>query len=296
LNVEEIVISLISIKGSELEDIAVALSFMDKARGIYLQTHSLEAPSAAQFQVMLERLSLPWHQLRFFECHSRPAPLASLLNILQQMPSLEQCRLTIYDDPNNDLTAVSMPTLCYLKLSLTPLVDPTIIIPLIGAPNITALCVYSWSEDTYSALKKLCQLQEFSLHGRYPALRLSQVLTDAPMVHTLYLDRSDVGVETRTLNDIASGKLGRYLSSLSIHSGFFNDKLTREFLNALETRQKHVKSMATQVSNWQQMPTGIRTVVLFASVNGMAYRDRTAALAALKALGTTVTLFGSSRK
>ena len=45
---------------------------------------------------MLKQLSLPLHQLRSFECHSRPAPLASLLGVLQQMPLLEWCCLTIY--------------------------------------------------------------------------------------------------------------------------------------------------------------------------------------------------------
>ena len=95
---------------------------------------------------MLKQLSLPLHQLRSFECHSRPAPLASLLGVLQQMPLLERCCLTIYVGGHH-MVGISMPGLRYLELSLQPDVDPTTVIPFIAAPHITTLSIYSWYVD-----------------------------------------------------------------------------------------------------------------------------------------------------
>ena len=292
LNVEELVISLISIRGSEDRDIAVAPSFMEKARGVCLRTHSLDDPSAEWFKAMLKQLTLPLHQLRSFECHSRPAPLASLLGVLQQMPLLERCCLTIYVGVyGHHMAGISIPSLRYLELSLQPDVDPTTIIPLIAAPNITALSIYSWSKNTYDTLQKrynLHGLQEFSLHGMYHGLCISQVLTDASMVHKLFLHRSDVNVEADVLDRIASGKLGPYLSSVALSSGTFTDKAICTFLTAIETRQKIVNAMVTMASNWKEMPTGIKYVELWGLENPLAHGDRKLAL---KALGTAVTLF-----
>ena len=59
-----------------------------------------------------------------------------------------------------------------------------------------------------------------------------------------------------------------------------------------EVRERNVNSMVTQVSNWRQMITGLKVVQFGDVENSRAYQER---VAALKALGTTVTLFGNGQ-
>lgn len=104
---------------------------------------------------------------------------------------------------------------------------------------------------------------------------------DALIVHKLDVDGKPV-VDAEALEGIASGRLGRYLSSLYI-GGCFD--LTEEWLNIIEARQRHVDIMVTQVSNWRQMITGLKVVKLGNASNSEAYKKR---VVALGALGTTV--------
>lgn len=58
----------------------------------------------------------------------------------------------------------------------------------------------------------------------------------------------------------------------------------------IETRQKNVKLMVTQVPNWRQMFTGIRYFELWDMYDvGRDYKEK---LDALEALGTNVVLTG----
>ncbi|KAF8726580.1 hypothetical protein AX14_007679 [Amanita brunnescens Koide BX004] len=282
LNVEEFAISLRQIWK---EESFTAPPFMNKARSICL--HGGDYDNSGQFQAMLKELCLPWNQLHSLECHSPSACLSSLLNVLRQAPSLEKCHLTIYDAGSGPLAGISMPSLRCLILELD--VHPNIAIPLFEAPNLTTLEVHSfgeWSSDTYDILRKhyrLHQLQQLNLYSRRFPLHIAQVLADAPMVRKLRVGGEAV-VDAEAAEGIASGQLGRHLSSLRLRSLFDH---AGEWLDMIEARQRYVNTMVTQVSNWKQMITGIRFVEFGEVGNGIAYCDR---VAALEALGTIVIL------
>jgi hypothetical protein len=57
----------------------------------------------------------------------------------------------------------------------------------------------------------------------------------------------------------------------------------------IESRQRNVKSMIGQVSNWQQLFTGIREVELW---NVEAHESFEGRIATLKALGANASVWG----
>ena len=285
LNVEEFAISLTKVRRRKH---FATPRFINKARRICLRGAVFDDPG--HFQATLKELCLPCRQLRSLQCRLASAFLSSLLDILRQVPSLEQCHLTIYGIECGHAIGISMPNLRWLTLKLKRSVDPDIVIPLLAAPNLTKLVIYSyhnWSVNTYDILRrhhKLHQLQQIELGGLLP-IRVAQVLVDAPMIHELRIDGQPV-VDAEALEGIASGRLGRHLSSLYLGDDCFDHALVGKCLDMIEARQRHVNAMVTQVSNWQQMLTGIRLVEFQGVYNRMACEER---VVALKALGTTVT-------
>ena len=239
----------------------------------------------------IKALSLSWHQLRSFECHSHLS-LSTWLDILHQaqtLQSLERCHLTISEVGSGPLVGVCMPNLRWFALSLIGPIHPDSVIPLIAAPNITALKISSpskWPSNTYDIIGKhykLHQLQHFRIHAAQFPLRIAQVLADAPMIHSLEVQGRPV-LDAETRKDIASGRLGRYLTSLDIGSCFDS---AGEWLDMIESRQKNVNSMITHVSNWRELFTGIKSARFWRVYNARDYEER---VAALEALGITIRL------
>ena len=283
LNVEEFAISFYVIR--KMENFA-APPFMNRTRSICLNAG--KTGDLGESQVMLKKLCLPWHQLSSLECDSFAVPLSILVSVLPQAQSLEHCKSSIFKAERVPLVEISMPNLRRLTLTLHN-VKPDIFIPLLATQNLTALCIYSsrgWSCNTYDIIKRhhrLHQLQEFQLHPLDFPTRIAQILVDAPLVRKLCVNgKPDVDAEA--LEGIASGRLGRSLSSLEL-GGCFDH--TGEWLDMVEARQRHVKALVTQVSNWRQMITGLKTVEFREVKRSVANKKRAAGL---KALGTTVTL------
>ena len=143
LNAEEFAISHLT------DEDLNAPPFMDNTRHLCAASEAREP-----------KLKLSWHQLRSFECYSPTVSLSTWLNVLRQpgaLQHLEQCHLTISNTGSGPLVQVCMPNLRVLGLQLVN-VRPDIVIPLIAAPNITTLKIWSpctdWSSDTYAILKK----------------------------------------------------------------------------------------------------------------------------------------------
>ena len=131
---------------------------------------------------------------------------------------------------------------------------------------------------------KLHLLHQIRFQGTRFSLPIGQILADAPMIHTLEVLGTPV-LDAEAREGVSSGRLGHCLTTLLI-SGCFDD--TGEWLDMIETRQRNVKSMVAQVSNWREMFTGIKSVKLWnMRYSGWDYRER---VAALEALGTTVEL------
>jgi hypothetical protein len=289
-NVEEFAISLTQIV-QRIENF-VRPPFMDRTREICLAEDIL-IDNSEQFQAILKELSLPWHQLRSLNCYCTATPLSSLLHVLQQAQSLEWCHLTIYKFGSGPLVAISLPSLRRLTLTLRN-VHPDIVIPLFTTPNLTALGIVSfhgWSQNTYDLLRmhyKLHQLQQIHLCPRRFRFRIAQLLADAPMVHELYIEGRPV-LDAEALEGIASGRLGRFLTPL-----YVNGRLDHagEWFDMIEARQSNVNSMVKQVSSWRQMFTGLNAVTFWGVKNCTAHKER---VAALKVLGTTITLFETRR-
>ena len=285
LDVEEFAISMAPFYDDS--DLELPQIFMDKTRRLWLHDVYGATPKS---EVMLNVFSPLWRQLRSLKCGSIQVSLTAWLNILHQAQSLEYCDLTITEAGNGPLVKVSMPNLHFFNSHLLE-VHPDIVIPLIAAPNITALAIYSdmgWSSDTYDILKqhhKLHQLHELQLLALKPTLHITQVLKDAPMVRNLCVNGRSI-LDDEGLEGIASGRLGRCLTSLDLTDYF---GLAGKWLDMIESRQRNVKSMVAQASNWQQLFTGIREVKLWNVKTDESFEGR---IATLKALGTDAGIWG----
>ena len=283
LNIEALVISLGEVQ--RIENFAMP-PFTNKTRCIYLYTDSL-----GWFDAMLKKFHFPWHQISRLQIQSFSASLSSVLNILKQAPSLMWCRLTIFDIGSGHVKGVSMPSLRTLKLTLLT-AHPDIVIPLLAAPSLTELHIYSvikWSLNTYDILRrhhKLHQLQRLELYHRSCPIRIAQVLADAPMIHELRVEGRPI-VDAEALEGIASGRLGCCLSSLYL-SGRFGRDLTRRCLDMIEARQQHVNEIVAQASSWRQNFTGLKFVEIRGVNKRRADKKR---VVALREFGTTVMLF-----
>ena len=279
LNVEEFAIS--NLKDEDLNSSA----FMDKTRHISIWHFAEEC------EPKLKQACLSWHRLRSFECDSGAVPLSTWLDVLRQgtLQYLEQLWLTISNIGTGPLVGVCIPNLRWLSLSLLNM-QPSIIIPLIAAPNITTLEISSyhnnWSSDTYDIIKrhyKLHQLHHIRLCNKGFPLCIAQILADAPIIHTLEVLGKPI-LDTGSREGIASGRIGSCLTTLNIGNCF---DTAGEWLDMIERRQKNVKLMAIEVSNWREMFTGVKLVGLWNVPSGSEeyYKER---VVALEALGTTV--------
>ena len=282
LDVGELVISLTNhYDDSDLE----LPHFMDRTRYISFQTL---CGTIEESEARLNVFSPLWRQLCSLQCDSPTVSLTAWLNVLQQAQSLEYCDVTIINAGNGPLVKVSMPNLRSFDLNLLE-VHPDIVIPLIAAPNITVLGIYSdmdWSSDTYSIIKqhhKLYQLHEISLFASGPTLHITQIFEDAPMLRDIYVEGRSI-LDDEGLEGIASGRLGRRLTSLHL-ADYFGQ--AGKWLDMIESRQRNVKSMIAQASNWQQLFTGIREVELWGVEAVEPFEGR---IATLKALGTNTSI------
>ncbi len=290
---EEYAITVTNIQADE--DMKVP-PFMDKTRHICIWDFAI---ASEQCEPKLKELCLSWHQLRSFECHSSRVSLSAWLDVLRQpgaLQYLERCHLTIAGAGSGPLVGVCIPNLRWLSLKLL-YVQPDIVIPVISVPNITTLKISfgdDWkSSDAYDVTKrhyKLHQLHQIQFQGARFPLRIAQILADAPMIHKLVGLCKPI-LDTEAREGIASGRLGRCLTELRIDGCVDN---AGEWLDMIETRQRNVKSMVTQASNWREMFTGLKSVKLWDMPYGTMkdYKER---LAALKALGTTVKIVRERR-
>ncbi|KAF8335563.1 hypothetical protein F5887DRAFT_609045 [Amanita rubescens] len=286
LSVEEFTIADIVFLQAD-EDLK-ASQFMKKTRRIHIR--SLLTPPE-ECEPELKELFLSWHQLRSFECDSRSVSLSAWLNVLGQSGTvqyLEWCHLTIANAGSGPLVGVCMPNLHWLSLKLLD-VQPDIVIPLITVPNITTLEISfqnDWeSSDAYDVIKRhynLRQLHQIRFWGAGFPVRIAQILADAPMIHTLGLQCEPI-LDTEAREGIASGRLGRCLTTLYMNTGL----RAGEWLDMIETRQKNVKSMVMKASNWQEIFTGIKSVEIWDSPwsADCDYQER---VTTLNALGTTL--------
>ena len=289
LDVEEFAISLIDCYDGS-SDLELPQLVMDRTRYISFQGLCGTMPKS---EATLNAFCSLWRQLRSLECDFIQVSLTAWLNVLQQAQSLEHCDLTIINAGNGPLVKASMPNLRSFILNLLELeVHPDIVIPLIAAPNLTTLCIFcphiEWSSDTYNIIKqhhKFHQLHGIHFFAPGPTLHITQILEDAPMVSSLLVEGRSI-LDDEGLEGIASGRLGRHLTLLLLEDYVGQ---AGKWLDMIESRQRNVKSMVAQASNWQQLFTGIREVELRYVEAVELFEGRTATL---KALGTNARISG----
>jgi len=289
LDVDEFAIVVTEIRPDE--DLKVP-PFMDKTRHICILDSATASEDSESYEPKLRKLCLSWHQLQSFECYSPKISLSTWLNVLRQpgtLQYLERCHLTIAGAGSGPLVGVCMLNVHWFSLTLLD-VQPDIAIPLIAVPNITTLRISDdnrSSDNLYDIIKrqyKLHQLHEIRLQDAQFSLPISQILADAPMIHTLGVLGTPI-LDAEAREGISSGRLGHCLTTLHISSCSDN---AEEWLDVIETRQRNMKSMVAQVSNWREMFTGIKSVELCnVQYAGWDYKKR---VAALGALGITVEL------
>ena len=91
---------------------------------------------------------------------------------------------------------------------------------------------------------KLHQLQKLGIYAARFPLRVAQILADAPVLHSLEVLGWPI-LEAEAQKCVASRRLGRYLTLFHLNVCF---DTAGEWLNMIETRQRNVKLMVTQVS------------------------------------------------
>ncbi len=155
--------------------------------------------------------------------------------------------------------------------------------------HFTGLEIYSrdnWSSDTYDIMTKhykLHQLQQLGLHAAQFPLPVARILADAPMIHSLAVMGKPV-LEAEGREGIASGRLGRCLTVVHLDGRFDS---AGEWFDVIETRQRNLNLMVTQVSNWRQMFTRIKSVEIWDMLN-FKIKDREEWVETLMALGISV--------
>ncbi|KAF8630470.1 hypothetical protein AX15_002901 [Amanita polypyramis BW_CC] len=286
LDIEELAIGLTGFVGDGDFLLADVPPFISRTRSVtFWNFHDM---SPGEFDGLSKALCLPWQNLRILEGYSPPLPLSAWLDVLHQTPLLEECHLNICGVKGDHIKEVTMPNVRRFTIGLQQ-VHPDAVIPLITVPKLTSLGICSpdaWSADTYNIIKKqhkLDQLEQLQLQSQYP-LSVTNVLKDVPMVHNLHL-RGNPILDDEAREKIVNGQLGRFLTQLCLGGCGDNAK---EWLDMVETRQKNVRAMLQNVTNWRDAFTGLKRVEFWNVKNKGAYEGR---LAPLKLLGVDVELF-----
>ncbi|KIL56036.1 hypothetical protein M378DRAFT_173071, partial [Amanita muscaria Koide BX008] len=194
--------------------------------------------------------------------------LSTISDILRQSPLLDVCGINVeQEDEAEPTTVLTLPQLRIFHIRVEhngpqgPQCDLDRVLRSFKCPNLTdfGLEIPQWTPETYKIIEtqyNLHQLLRFDmLKFPYP---ISKVLFDAPMLQELILVEK-VFMDEKALQGIASGKLGRCLTSIGFE-GNFNEK---KVLDMVASRQRHVKQVVETSRSWQdQQISGIKWISL----------------------------------
>ena len=236
---------------------------------------------------LLERLSLPWHQLQRFgllfnlDCVLLP-------NLLRQMPNLRQLVCNINAFVEYPLpTVLSLPNLQNLTLRFCGRPNGcNEVIRSFVCPALTRfeLATSSWRPSTFEAIKKqynLERLQECVLIIKHTpgTLWASSILRNAPMLHSLQLPECAI-MDTEAIAGLSNGTLGRFLQKLRFQR--FSD--ATEIIKMAEKRKQVVEELIKDGCSWREKMSILREITICGWV-----KDDDETVVALKEAGITIT-------
>jgi len=240
------------------------------------------------FPGLLERLSLPWHQLQrfgvLFALDRRFLPI--ITNLLCQMLNLRQLFCNFHAYGKCQLPTLSLSNLQNLRLMIRG--HPSIeVILSFACPALTRFVLdlrSPWTPETFKAIKQynLERLQEFVLiiqGDKSDALSASSILENVPMLHSLHLPACAI-MDTEAIAGLSNGTLGRYLRKLHIS----NVSDVTEIIKMAEKRKEVVDELIKDGCSWREKITVLREIIICDSVN-----DDDERIVALKEAGITIT-------
>ncbi|KAM6489608.1 hypothetical protein JOM56_014930 [Amanita muscaria] len=258
-NIDEIALSFATLvpSASNSNQVSITPHFLGKIRSVtVLDVYSQRSPQHLDL--------LPWAQMRHL-CCTIPFTLFIISDILRQSPLLDVCGIRVeQDDEAEPTTVLTLPQLRIFHIVICnngPQRDKDKVLWSFKCPNLTdfRLEIPDWTPETYKIIENqynLHQLLRFDT-SNYP-YPISKLLFDAPMLQELILVEK-VFMDEKALQGIASGKLGRCLTSLGFQ-GNFNEK---SVLDMVASRQRYVKQVVEASRSWQdQQISGIKWIHL----------------------------------
>ena len=222
---------------------------------------------------LLERLSLPWHQLQrfglLFDVDSSLLPTI-ITNLLRQMLNLRQfvCK-AIQAYQSCPLPTLSLPNLQNLTLSIRGhLKQCNDVLCSFACPALTRFVLDTrvWTPRTFKAIKRqynLERLQEYVLiidvyRVTSASLLASSILENAPMLRALQLPRCAI-MDFEAIEGLSNGTLGRYLRKL--HLDHFSDSTTK-IVKMAEKRKEVVDELIKDGCSWRENITILREITI----------------------------------
>ena len=232
--------------------------------------------------------SLPWGQLRnlaigvYLDLHL-------VMAILRQTPKLEGLTLRIPQDAGMLEQPVAMPSLRRFALNAKVVIGTEVdkMLRCFTCPTLTKfkfilLAHGNWTCETFGILKQrynIEELREATFVGNF-SLPVSSFLRDAPMLHSLSLERNAI-MDDDAVIGVSNGTLGRFLRKLDINIACD----VGEVLGMVEARKKMVDALVKNGCTWREEITVLKDVVIHTK-HEMGYKDR---VLALKEAGITIT-------
>ena len=232
--------------------------------------------------------SFPWSQLQSLAIAAH-IDLRLIMGILRQIPKLEALSLGILQDPDSD--ALEQLTMSSLRIfTLTARVTGTEVDKMLRCfmcPNLTKFTFGlqthgNWTCETFGILKKQYNMQELREAKIVANLSLpvSSFLRDAPMLHSLSLERNAI-MDDDAVIGVSNSTLGRFLRRLDINVACD----VGEVLGMVEARKKMVDALIENGCTWKEVITILKDVVIHTKHERGGYKDR---VVALKAAGITI--------
>ncbi|KAK2462354.1 hypothetical protein APHAL10511_005660 [Amanita phalloides] len=244
--------------------------------------------------LMLEKLSLPWSQLRYMDFGS--CRLSSVvINILQQAPMLEELGIDLEFEDNSSISSCQALTMPCLQTLNSDIVNNEAL-QLFTCPVLTKLCLgheCPVTAEIYDIIKKQYNIKGLEEMPIFQVLPASSILKDAPLLQKLHLPESSI-MDDEAITGIANGTLGCHLTDLWIDTSNVDD--FDKVLEMVEARKRMVHGLLESGCIWRETITVLKHVEIcnlnslrstFLGKYRWVYKER---ICALKEAGITITL------
>ncbi|KAF8626805.1 hypothetical protein AX17_006462 [Amanita inopinata Kibby_2008] len=193
---------------------------------------------------LVYKLALPWDKIRYLDLYHARLSTLQCFGLLSQMTSLEQCRLDITWDKDENVTGerseITLPRLKILILSACEevLVAMTHVILAPELKKLSLRTILRRGAETIAMLKtrwNFCRLEEVELSESGGDIPIDILLKSGISLCRVVLPREEDALEPDIVAGLATGCLGRYLEAIEVPRQCRADAI----LSMVEQRQKN---------------------------------------------------------